>query len=246
MINPSSGHQLVGKKMIFETNVVETIQRTPDIKSIRFDKPQGFHYLAGQYIFITLGDGPDKMTKHFTLSSSPTEDFLEITKRLTGHPFANALASLSSGDKVSMNGAYGDFTFQGEYDKVGMLSGGIGITPLRSMINYSIDKKLNVSIILLYSNRFENDIAFRHELEDIHTENPNIKVIETITKPGPDWKGVSGRVNAEMVKKFIPNFMERTFYTSGPQKMVNAMVSLLRELGVPEKQIKQEYFPGYD
>ncbi len=232
--------------MNFETNVVETIQRTPDIKSIRFEKSRGFNYLAGQYIFITLGDGPDQMTKHFTLSSSPTEGFLEITKRLTGHPFANALASLHTGDKVSMMGAFGDFTFQGEYDKVGMLSGGIGITPLRSMIKYSVDMKLNTDIILLYSNRFENDIAFRNELEDVQIENPNIKIIEIITKPEPDWKGVSGRINAEIVKKFIPDHLERTFYTSGPQKMVDAMVSLLRELEVPDKQIKQEYFPGYD
>lgn len=232
--------------MIFETNVIETIQRTPDIISIRFEKPQEFHFLAGQYIFITLGEGPGQMIKHFTISSSPTEGFLEITKRLTGHPFSNALASLNSGDKVSMNGAYGDFTFLGEYDKVCMLSGGIGITPLRSMIKYSIDKKLNANIILLYSNRFENDIAFRNELEIMQKENPNIKVIETITKPGPDWKGVSGRIDAEMIKKFVPDYLERTFYTSGPKKMVDAMVSLSRELGVPEKQTKQEYFPGYD
>ncbi|HIH75051.1 MAG TPA: FAD-dependent oxidoreductase [Methanosarcina sp.] len=232
--------------MIFETNVIETIQRTPDIKSIRFEKPQGFHYLAGQYIFVTLGNGPDEMTKHFTLSSSPTEDFLEITKRLTGHPFANALASLSVGDKVSMNGAFGKFTFQGDYDKVGMLSGGIGITPLRSIIKYSIDQKSGVSITLLYSNRSEDDIAFRNEFEDIQKENSSIKVIETITKPDPYWKGASGRINTEMVKKFIPDYPERTFYTSGPQKMVESMVSLLKELGVPEEQIRQEYFPGYD
>lgn len=195
---------------------------------------------------MTLGHGPDEMTKHFTLSSSPTEDFLEITKRLTGHPFANALASLSPGDKVSMNGAFGEFTFQGEYDKVGMLSGGIGITPLRSMIKYSIDKKSGVSITLLYSNRSEDDIAYRNEFEDLQKENSNIKVIETITKPGADWKGVSGRINTDMIKEFIPDFMERAFYTSGPQKMVEIMVSLLKELGVPEKQIRQEYFPGYD
>ena len=232
--------------MPFETNVVETIQRTPDIRSIRFEKPRRFRYLAGQYIFITLGGGPDKMTKHFTLSSSPTENFLEITKKLTGHPFSNALADLNSGDKVSITGPYGDFTFQGEYDKVGMLSGGIGITPLRSMIKYSIDKKLSASITLLYSNSHENDIAFGDELEGVQREKPNIKVIETITKPELDWKGVTGRINAEMVKKFMPDYVERTFYTSGPKKMVDAMVSLLRELGVPEEQIKQEYFPGYD
>ena len=232
--------------MNFETNVVETIQRTPDIKSIRFEKPSGFNYFAGQYIFITLGDGSEQMTKHFTLSSSPTENFLEITKRLTGHPFSNALASLSSDDKVSMMGAFGDFTFQGEYDRVSMLSGGIGITPLRSMIKYSIDRRLSSDMILLYSNRFENDIAFRDELDEMQAKNPNIKVIETITKPGLEWKGISGRIDAEMVKKFIPDYLERTFYTSGPQKMVDTMTSILRELGVPEKQIKQEYFPGYE
>lgn len=232
--------------MTFETIVVETIQRTPDIKSIRFEKPQRFHYLAGQYVFITLGDGPDRITKHFTLSSSPTEGFLEITKRLTGHPFSNALAGLNLGDRVSIKGPYGTFTFQGEYDKVGMLSGGIGIAPLRSMIKYSVDQELNASIILFYSNSRESDIAFRDELEGMQRENPNIKVIETITRPGLDWKGVMGRINAEMVKKFMPDYIERTFYTSGPQKMVDAMVSLLREMGIPKEQIKQERFPGYD
>ncbi|MDY9926594.1 FAD-dependent oxidoreductase [Methanosarcina sp.] len=232
--------------MTFETIVVETIQRTPDIKSIRFEKPQRFHYLAGQYVFITLGDGPDRITKHFTLSSSPTEGFLEITKRLTGHPFSNALAGLNLGDRVSIKGPYGAFTFQGEYDKVGMLSGGIGIAPLRSMIKYSVDQELNASIILFYSNSRESDIAFRDELEGMQRENPNIKVIETITRPGLDWKGVIGRINAEMVKKFMPDYIERTFYTSGPQKMVDAMVSLLREMGIPKEQIKQERFPGYD
>ncbi len=232
--------------MPFEIEVIETIQRTPDIKSIRFRRPQEFNYLAGQYMFITLGSGSDEMTKHFTISSSPTEDLLEITKRLTGHPFANSLAALKAGDKVSMDGPYGNFTFEGEYSKVGMLSGGIGITPLRSMIKYSTDKRLETSIILLYSNRHENDIAFRDELEEIQEQNPNIKLINTITRPRPGWRGMIGRINAEAVEKFMPDYAERTFYTSGPQRMVDAMVSILKDLKLPEEQIKQEYFPGYD
>ncbi len=232
--------------MPFEIDVIETIQRTPDIKSIRFARPQGFNYIAGQYMFITLGSGSDQMTKHFTISSSPTEGFLEITKRLTGHEFANALADLRIGDNVSMDGPYGNFTFQGEYHKVGMLSGGIGITPLRSMVKYSIDRGLETSIILLYSNRHEGDIAFRDELEEIQKQNPHFKLINTITRPEPGWKGLTGRVNAEVVKKFAPDYMERTFYASGPQKMVDAMVAILRDLKLPEEQIKKEYFPGYD
>jgi len=231
--------------MNFETDVIETIPRTSDVKSIRFIKPQGFDYLPGQYLFITLGSDSEEMTKHFTISSSPTESFLEITKRLTGHPFANALASLKKGGKVYIMGPIGDFTFQGEYEKVGMLTGGIGITPLRSMIKYSIDKSLKANIIMLYSSSRENDIVFGDELADVQRQSANIKVIETITRPGSAWKGVTGRIDAEMVKKFMPDYSERVFYTSGPQKMVDAMVSVLRDLKVPEIQIKQEYFPGY-
>ncbi|MFB3765220.1 MAG: ferredoxin--NADP reductase [Methanotrichaceae archaeon] len=231
--------------MNFETDVIETVHRTSDVKSIRFTKPQGFDYLPGQYLFMTLGSDSDQMTKHFTISSSPTEGFLEITKRLTGHPFANALANLRKGDKVSIMGPYGDFTFQGEHEKIGMLTGGIGITPLRSMIRYSIDKDLRASMILLYSSSHENDIVFGDELSEIQRQSANIKVIETITRPGSSWRGMTGRIDAEMVMKFMPDYSERVFYTSGPQKMVDVMVSILRELKVPEAQIKQEYFPGY-
>jgi ferredoxin-NADP reductase len=230
--------------MLFETRVIEVIQRTPDVKSVRFEKPQGFSYLAGQYVVLVLGNSSDPMKKPFTLSSSPTEGFLEITKKLTGHPFSNALAALKPGDKVSINGPYGEFIFHEEYENIGMLSGGIGITPLRSMIKYLVDKKLKNNIILLYSNSSENDIAFREELEDAQKKHPNIKIIDTITRPGPDWKGVTGRINAEMVKKFIPDYRERTFFTCGPTKMVESMVSLLEELEIPEKQIKREIFPG--
>lgn len=230
--------------MLFETRVIEVIQRTPDVKSVRFEKPQGFSYLAGQYVVLILGDSSNPMKKPFTLSSSPTEGFLEITKKLTGHPFSNALADLKPGDQVFINGPCGEFTFHEVYKNIGMLSGGIGITPLRSMIKYLVDKKLSANIILLYSNSSENDIPFRDELEDAQRKNPNIKIINTITRPGPDWKGITGRINAEMVKKFIPDFRERTFFTCGPLKMVDAMVSLLKELEVPEEQIKREIFPG--
>ncbi len=229
--------------MQFETDVNEMVKRTKDIISVRFDKPDRFDYLPGQYMFITLGSGDSEMTKHFTISSSPTESFLEVTKRLTGHPFANAIASLKIGDTVKINGPYGDFTFSGEYRKVGMLSGGIGITPLRSMVKYSTDNKLGSNIILLYSNGHEDDIAFKNELEELQKQNSHFKVVNTVTRPGPDWKGITGRINVEMVKKFIPDYLECTFYSSGPQKMVDAMVSLLREMNTPEGQIKVEYFP---
>ena len=232
--------------MKFEAEVIGLVQRTKDVISIKFTKPEGFEYKPGQFIFVTLGSGESEMTKHFSLSSSPTEDFLEITKRLTGHPFSNALETLKISDKVLLKGPFGDFTFNGEHKKIGMVTGGIGITPLRSMIKYSIDKELGTDIILLYSNPHENDIAFNDEFEELQKQNMDIKVVNTVTRPEPSWAGLCGRVDAEMIKKYMPDYNDRTIFISGPGKMVDSMVILLKGLGVPEKQINKENFSGYD
>ncbi len=76
-------------------------------------------------------------------------------------------------------------------------------------------------------------------------QNRNFKVINTITQPDKGWKGLTGRINKETVQKEIPDYMERVFYICGPPKMVDAMVGVLKEMNVPDEQIKQEYFPGY-
>ena len=232
--------------MIFETEVKELVERTRDIISIRFIKPAEFDFKPGQFIFVTIGSSDNELTKHLTISSSPTEGFLEVTKRLTGHPFANALASLKEGDKVKLKGPFGKFTFQGEHKRIGMLSGGIGITPLRSMIKYTNDKMLDTDIVLIYSNRHEDDIAFKQEFDELMTKNPKFNVINTVTNPGSSWTGITGRISADMIKQHMPDFLDRVFYISGPTKMVVSMATLLKELSIPEDQIKKEFFTGYD
>jgi len=229
-----------------ETKVTQVLSRTRDALSVRFARPEDFDYLPGQYMFITLGCKDEQKTKHLTISSSPTEDFLEVTKRLTGHEFSNALREIKAEDRVIIRGPYGDFTFQGEHDKICMLSGGIGITPLRSMIRYSTDKGLSANMVLLYSNSHEDDIIFEDDLESMEKQNPNLKVVNTITKPSPVWKGLKGRIDRDMIVREVPDYADRVFFTSGPRKMVDAILTLLKDLGLPENQIKQEYFPGYD
>ncbi len=76
-------------------------------------------------------------------------------------------------------------------------------------------------------------------------QNKNLKVVYTVTRPSEKWNGQRGRINKEMIQQEIPDYMERVFYICGPPKMVEAMVRLLKEMSVPDKQIKQEYFPGY-
>jgi ferredoxin-NADP reductase len=232
--------------MEFETNVKDIILRTYNVKSFRFPRPESLDYKPGQFMFVTIKIAEEKVQKHFTISSSPTEKgFIEFTKKLTGHEFSNAIDALKVGDWAKIDAPYGDFTFEGEFKKIGMLSGGIGITPLRSMCRYCTDMILDTKITLLYGNRTEKDIIFREELEKMQRQNKSLKVVFTVSEVSESWTGYTGRIDAEMIKKEIPDYMERVFYTCGPPAMVKAMENLLKDIKVPKKNIKKEDFPGY-
>ena len=76
--------------------------------------------------------------------------------------------------------------------------------------------------------------------------NPRLVVNMTITNPSPAWRGLSGRLNGEMIKSTVPQWAERIYYVSGPQPMVESMTALLEEIGLDPSQIKHEYFSGYN
>ncbi len=232
--------------MEFETQVKDVLLRNYNVKSFRFYRPVSVDFKPGQFMFVTIRIDGQEAQKHFTISSSPTErEFIEFTKKLTGHPFSNALKGLRVGDWAKIDFPYGDFTFSGEFKKIGMLTGGIGITPLRSICKYCTDLNLDSKITLLYGNQSEKDIIFREELESMQTQNRNLKVVFTTNEHETNWKGYTGRINADMVKNEIPDYLETQFYTCGPPAMVEAMKTLLKNMKVDEKHIQKEDFPGY-
>lgn len=234
------------RAMKFETSVGDIIPRTHNVKSFRFPSPKDPKYKAGQFMFVTIKSGDEEMRKHFTISSSPTEkDHIEFTKKLTGSEFSNALETMQVGDWAMIDAPYGRFTFEGEYEKIGMLSGGIGITPLRSICRYCTDMQLDAKITLLYGNLTENDIVFHKELTEMQKRNKNLKVVFTLDQPSEDWTGYTGYINVPMIRKEVPDYMERVFYICGPPGMIRAMENLLRDLGLPKDQAKREIFAGY-
>ena len=232
--------------MIFETEVKEIIQRTYDVKSFRFPRPSSLDYEAGQFLFVTIKWKKERLKKHFTISSSPTEKgHIEFTKKLTGSRFSDTLNRMEVGDWAKIEAPYGNFTFKGQYGKIGLLSGGIGITPLRSICKFCTDKGLDTDIVLLYGNVSESDIVFRNELKEMQNQNEKLKVIFTLEKAEENWSGYTGFINIDMIEKEIPDYSERIFYISGPIIMVKAMEKILLNLKVPESQIKKDFFPGY-
>jgi ferredoxin-NADP reductase len=232
--------------MKFETKVIEIIPRTADVTSYRFPRPVELTYQPGQYFIITIKQDSKELTHHFSFSSSPTEkEHFEFTKKLSEHEYALALKSAKIGDWAKIDAPYGQFTFDGEYPKIVLLAGGIGITPFISIIKNATDKRLDAKITLFYGCRTENDIAFREELESMQNENKNLKVVCIVNQPSSQWTGETGIINAEIIKKALPDYKENVFYICGPPPMVKAMETIIESLGLPKNQMKQEYFTGY-
>ena len=230
----------------FETKILDIIKRTHDVKSFRFSRPSDFKYIAGQFMFISIPHKNKMLKKHFTISSSPTEkEFIEFTKKLTGSEYSNALEDLKIGNVVKIDAPYGSFTLDEINDKIAMLSGGIGITPLRSMCKYATDKKLNKSIILLYGNNTEQDIVFKDEFDELQKDNAKVKVVHIIKDPSKDWDGYKGYIDSEKIIKEVSDYKQRFFYICGPPIMIDIMKKTLIELDLNEKQIRVEKFTGY-
>ncbi len=231
--------------MKFETAVKEVISRTPNVSSFKFPRPAELEYKAGQFLFVTLRSGGRELSKHFSFSSSPTEHgHIEFTKKFTDSEYSAALKALRPGDWARIDAPYGTFTY-GEEPKIGMLAGGIGITPFVGMCKFLTDKHLPTKVTMLYGCRTEADLAFRTEFEVMQQQNSNLKVFFTLNEASPEWKGAVGVITADMVKREIPDLADTMFYTCGPPPMVEVMERLVESLGLPKTKLKREYFSGY-
>jgi ferredoxin-NADP reductase/nitrite reductase/ring-hydroxylating ferredoxin subunit len=246
-----------------------------DVTSFKFSKQndQGggredntpLNYMAGQFAFFDIGgvyDDPKGPIRHFTISSSPTENFIMFSTRIRDSPYKKRLSTLEEGAKVKVRGPEGQFVLHEDYSKPAVfLSGGIGVTPFRSMIKYATDKQLPVKIVMFDSNRNRDNILFKKEFDDWANINKNLKIIYTISddqdrheqqssssSTANDWKGEYGRIDKAMILKYVDTNMlnNSIFYICGPPSMLKAMQSLLQDdLEIPKERIKVEEFTGY-
>ena len=234
----------------FETKIIDIIDRTPTVKSFRMEYSESGNYKAGQFLMLTLKVGEENVSKYFSFSSSPTEKgYIEFTKRITESPFSKKLISLKIGDKVKVKMPFGAFTLDKGHDKIAYLSGGIGITPIRSMCKFATDMKLPFDIILLYGNKNEKEIAFLDDFNAMKEVNKNLHVAYAISCTEDDKKTLPcrlGHIDEDMIKKEIPDYEKRVFYICGPPGMVTSLADILKDkLSVSQDNIRLENFVGY-
>jgi glycine betaine catabolism B len=229
-----------------EAKVLEVIQRTYNVKSIRLAIDSPIDFKAGQFLSATLLNNPT-LKRYLSISNSPTEGaYLEFTKRITGSDFSKALDQLKIGDKVKIQYPMGNFTLGQPKERLTFLSGGIGITPLRSMTKFVVDKNLGTDIVLVYANRSVKDIVFREDFDAMQKAYQRLRVVHILCEPDPSFKCLPGLINAQVIKNEITDYLERKFYLCGPPPMVEAMKKmLLEELSLAKNNIILENFQGY-
>ena len=152
---------------------------------------------------------------------------------------------MKTGDTISVSQLSGNFVLpKDKTRKLAFIAGGIGITPFRSMTQYMIDSKDVRPTILLYSNRAVKEIAYK-ELFD-RAQKIGMKTIYAVTGEQTSLPWIyNGSLTPDIIKKTIPDYMERIFYLSGPRGMVKSFELSLKQMGIPRRRIKIDFFPGF-
>jgi len=234
---------------IYKVKFIARIRRTESVETFRFQASPTLEFMPGQFAEIMFDPHHKKnsdLNKYLSLSASPTREYIEVTKRLSASPFSSRLRQLAAGDEITIKAPLGNCVFKDEYKKIGFLIGGIGITPVISIIDYIVEKKLNTQVSLFYSNRSEADIAFKKELDAWQAKYDTIKVIYTLTEcPPQDAFCLFGTIDQALLQKRIKDIPEQVFFIFGPPAMVLAMKRICSKIGCQEDKLKWENFIGY-
>lgn len=206
----------------------------------------------GQFHFLTLhrGRGLPEEEHHFTISSSPTEEGrISSTIKELGD-FTSTIKDTQVGDTASVHGPFGRYSYRlhPEDQDLVFIAGGIGITPLMSMLRCLRDTGDSRNVLLLYANKDEESIVFREELAQIELGvAPRLVIDHVLSRPGPGWQGTTGRINGRLLEQHLNvDIWRRTFYICGPTGMANSVCADLRDLGVPDRRIRMEIFAFVD
>jgi ferredoxin-NADP reductase len=221
--------------------------------AFHFEKPEGFIYKAGQFANCTLINPAETdaegNSRIFSLASAPYESELMVATRMRDTAFKRVLKTMEPGMEVTLNAPHGSFTLHNNQSVPAVfLTGGIGVTPVRSIVLQAIHDKLSHRIIVFYSNRKPEDAAFLDDLREFHAANPTYTFVGTMTqmeKSSREWHGETGVISKAMLLKVIEDLTLPINYIDGPPAMVKAMRQMLNEAGVDDDNIRIEEFSGY-
>ena len=224
--------------------VLAVFEESDDIRTFRMARPEGFQFAAGQFLTVKVQVDGRPLVRCYSISSAPeSAGYLEISVKRQGTVSGLLHATVRPGSTLTVKGPTGKFTFPtGDHRPIVFLAGGVGITPLMSMFRHALAAHPTTPATLLFSVKNDRNIAFRHELDWLAERHPQARVA-IVTSQGPFPIGhFGGRINEDLIRRFVPEIASSIFMICGPAAMMDGMRKLLSSLGVPEAQIRHEAF----
>jgi predicted ferric reductase len=211
---------------------------------MRPDGHPGFRFSPGQFGWLTVWGSPFRITGHpfsFSSSAEVADGRVEMTIRNLGD-FTSAIPEVPVGQRVYIDGPYGAFTIGNPADMHVLIAGGVGITPMTSMIRTLADRGDPRPVILLYGSKDWESITFREELETLKARL-KLTVVHVLADPPPGWAGERGFITAEMFKRHLPPpYADHEYFICGPNVMMDAIEAALGEMQVPMSKYHSERY----
>jgi ferredoxin-NADP reductase len=235
--------------------VSEIIQETPTTKTFRFQRTDGPlpPFRPGQYVNVFVDVDGVLTSRPYSISSPPqageTEggrDTLELTVRDKPGGFVAPYLfnEVQVGDELETTGPTGNFYHEPLIDGENLvfLAGGSGITPFMSIIRDTLQRDYPLKIHLLYGSRVPADVIYGDELAKLAASHPNFDNLLVISEPPPGYDGLTGFLDAHLIREQVGDMTGKTFYICGPNVMVDFCLGALEELGVPPHKIRRELY----
>lgn len=211
-----------------------------------------YEFRAGQHADFAFlnpseGDASDN-SRTFSLASSPQDKApVMIAMRMRDTGFKTAIKAASLGTRFKVSSPRGSFALHKDFRRPAvLLAGGIGITPMRSIIHWATQERLPHKLYLFYSNRQAEDAGFLGEFENLAVKNPSFTLIPTITREASSaWPYEKGPIDRGLLTRYLHALNGHMYYVAGPSGMVAAITALLRNSGVNEDDVKTEEFGDY-
>lgn len=230
----------IKKRYSGKFQVKEIKQETKDTFTLILTPEKKFKFKAGQFCFLRIGKGRLHSRHPFTISSSPEDTDLSFTIKKAGR-FTQIASELLKGEEVIIDGPFGNFVERDEKKDLVFIAGGVGITPFMSLIKDHVNNNKTQNIFLLYGSKTENDIIFKKELDNIK-EDWFKKVYVLSQDETTSTMCERGRINKEVIEKYIKNINSALFYICGPEAMKDCAKEALVGMGVKKKNIIIEDF----
>jgi len=235
-----------------QLRVVQIVRETPTVLTFRLADPAAdrlpFDFLPGQFLQVEVEpSGAKPARRSYTIASSPTQRaYVELTvkREEQGIVSRHLHDHVAVGDLLKTIGPFGAFTFTGtDADSIVLIAGGVGITPMMSVLRYLTDTAWAGDIFFLYGARSTEEFVFREELERLERHFSNLHVMAAMQRsPGTIWLGPEGPITRQMLRDAVPDIARRRIHMCGPPAMMAAMRTELAALGVPEAQLHTEAF----